>query len=209
MYSKALFNIIIISFVLCLFTSCSDPADALNEPEFQFDVPVVTGLFITSAEGPEIIATWRNPSSNNSGGTTQVNNEPGLVVSMNYRLYVPYPNPTNVSCCIHFTVPRLSHVKIYLVPAQLEQSFPDNSENILSGIYSKPGSISVITLIDNNLNAGSYLCTLDGNQLPDGFYRVYMKVGEERLWHDILIAKDSSIIPEEIKKMNPWRVEQY
>ena len=206
---KLLFNKFFIYLILFLFITCSGPNDSSNESEFQFDIPVVTGLFITSTEGPEIIGIWRNPSSNNSGGTPQVTNEPGHAVPMNYQLYVPYPNPTNVSCTILFTVTRLSHVKIYLVPAQLEQSIPDNSENMLSGIYSKPGSISITILINANLNAGAYAYSLSNDQLPDGFYRVYMKVGEDRLWHDILIARDPSIIPEEIKKMNPWRVEQY
>jgi len=90
-------------------------------------------------------------------------NLPGDII-----LYQNYPNPFNPSTNITFYLPQSSEVKLFVM-------------NILGE--------TVVTLINDQLNAGIYSTSLDGNALASGVYLVLLETNELRLSKKMLLLK--------------------
>ena len=79
-----------------------------------------------------------------------------------------YPNPFNPTTNIKFSVPETGHVtlKIYNIMGQ-----------------------EVVTLINTNMNAGSYLATFDAKGLSSGTYSYILKSGSHSVTGKMLLMK--------------------
>jgi hypothetical protein len=99
-----------------------------------------------------------------SGDESQIQNfgnyqgvKPGVdeedLIATEYRLYQNYPNPFNPNTMIRFSIPNKGHVSLKV-------------HNILG--------IEVATLVDEDLNPGTYKVSFDGSKFASGlyFYRI-------------------------------------
>ena len=190
--------------------SCSSPDDSafpLHAPDLS--TPVVTGIRITSVNGPEQIAVWGTPSDPESWfpGTIYFPDdslvdtvEPGEI-PRDFGFTNPFPNPSNGSMMLVFALPMASTVNLWVVRARWVGSENSDWASIAGGTMPAPANGAIRTLLRNDsLFAGTYSYTWDGlddrgTPVPGGFYRVYFRVREYTSWHDILIARSPYDLP--------------
>ena len=171
---QKLFIVLIIFFSSLVIISCDkNPGeDVMYSPDLK--MPVVTGLFFTGYDSPEVLGVWRNPSGSNF-------------------CYPSLDDMTNIS----FSVPSALNVKVWVVPARLpEQKVIEVSQN-LNAYYTVASGQAVAILMNETKQAGSYLIEFhfkdsNGNKLPEGFYRIYVESGGWLRWCDFLNFRDES-----------------
>jgi len=190
MGKKILFNF----YLIFLFISCRGPNEPvpLRSPEL-WD-PIVTGIFITHEDTPETSAIWGNPSISKAESQSDCP----------IRLDNPYPNPTNGSTGIAFEVLKRTEVRIWIAPATLYTLTSHNAIIYSNGIYGVPGGLC-LNLLWEVTTQGRYHVTWapytqNAEQLPSGFYRVYLESDEFLIWRDILLAWDIADIPIDMKE---------
>ncbi|MCI0696981.1 hypothetical protein L0337_33870 [candidate division KSB1 bacterium] len=178
--------------LLCgiLFFACRGTNDPTPFFSPELDGPVVTGLIITGEDSPEPLASWGKPS------------EPR---DPNGRLAIstPYPNPNNGSAFVQFQLNESMRIDMWVVMAYHPAMQPTREIFAANGTIYKTNSLSVRTLIKNNLRArGIYSISWDGrddsgNVVPDGFYRIYIKGGNTNtlLWTDLLLLREPCKAP--------------
>jgi|WetSurMetagenome_2_1015567.scaffolds.fasta_scaffold27936_3 hypothetical protein len=138
------------------------------------EMPVVTGLFFTSEESPEVLFIWGNPSGNS------------------------FCHPTiGISTSISFSVPSETNVKVWVVPARLPQQNSNDVINLLNAHFKNESGLAVAILLDEIKNAGSYsyeynFLDSEGNLLPEGFYRIYVQSGDWLRWCDVFNFRNES-----------------
>ena len=209
---KRILSLISLAF-LSLSCDSSGTIDPLSSP--QITQPVATGIFITTTRGPEVIGVWGSPADYFSTSTSAASVPADIAVDHSVRierftpigtipknvLYsVPYPNPTNGSQTITIAFPMKDAVSAWVVPARFADA-PDNDVSSYAGAtVLSPVRQTVKVLVNDVLNAGEYSITFNPYPLPAGFYRIYVKIGETLMWHDILYYHDPSELPAGLKQ---------
>jgi hypothetical protein len=174
MLFKKFLSILFTVFSILTLLSCDKSVDeeVMYSPDLK--MPVVTGLYISGEASPEVLGVWRNPS-----GHSFCNPSIGHVIYFK------------------FSIPSELRVKVWLVPARLPEQ---NSEDILkqfNAYYAKASGVAVAVLMNETKSAGNYQieCNFrdsNGNQLPEGFYRIYIQAGEFFEWGDVLNFRNES-----------------
>ena len=160
--------------VSLILISCSN--DSGNPSSYSpFDeMPVVTGLFFTSEESPEVLAVWGNPSGRSFC-------KPSI------------GDYTNIG----FAIPEQNVVKVWVVPARLPQQESKEVLNEMNAQFEVLNRLSVNTLLNEVMNVGSYgleyhFTDSQGGLLPEGFYRIYVQSGDWLKWCDVLNFRNES-----------------
>jgi len=163
---------LIILLILC--GSCTNNQDnpILYSPFGE--MPVVTGLYFVGEAGPEFLAVWGNPSGRSLASPT-------------------IGDYTKV----HFVSGGSTTLKIWVVPARLPQQKSSEIVNLMNAHYDKVTGLGVATLVDGIKTPGYYeiiynFVDSDGNTLPEGFYRIYIQVGDILTWCDVLNFRNES-----------------
>ncbi|RJP72939.1 MAG: hypothetical protein C4539_02365 [Ignavibacteriales bacterium] len=159
---------------------------------------VVTGIVFTFETSPEDYGVWGSPSNNNGDNKT-------------LRISNAYPNPTIVSLSISYQILKNSQVKIWVVPAVLSSTIDANYSQRTTALFTQPDLYFIKPLLDDFLKVGYYSSTWnakdsEGNDLPGGFYRIYIKAGDVLGWQDILLYRSSDDLPADLKYFyrRPW-----
>jgi len=220
--SNKLLSIFIL--LLVFLFSCKSP----NENEIpilspDMSQPIATGIYITSANGPDPIGVWGNPSDGSSTISVgypvfSINSVKSMdtilvlkrdsvvhqvsVIPTAVKLNNPYPNPADVygGCIISYSLPLTSSVELYVVPARW---YNDNNNDVNSSagaITAAPKRTAIAVLVRTKQAAGMYSChwldrDQNGNPLPAGFYRIYLRVGENVSWHDVFLYNELTDLP--------------
>ena len=172
---KKNYFVLIIFLLSFSFVSCDkDTGETLlYSPDLK--MPVVDGLYFTSAVSPEVLAVWGNPSGNN----------------------LCYPS-IGSSTTIKFSVPEQSEVSVWVVPARLSSQSSEDVIKSFNGYFYNASGLAVAILMDKQIkSAGSYEINFDfkdskGNLLPEGFYRIYVESEYQFQWCDVLNFRNES-----------------
>lgn len=170
--------------ILILFYGCGTTD---SDSDSKIDEPTTQGIVMTDETGLEI-GTWRSPSSPSPQ-------------SDNFRLMIPYPNPSSSTIVIAFeTGVSGGNIEIWMLPVRL----PNEKE---SGYVKEFGPEAVAdsrieTLVNERYQAGHHQLFLDASYLPRGFYRVYAETNVETLWHDIFIGSSGESYQDMIDYLN-------
>lgn len=192
-----------------IFLSCSKDDSGLVTP-FESQSPVVTGIWLTYETGPEVIGSWGYPSDpptlyrtdfskTNLNKSSSTNDE--LAIPTFVTMDVPYPNPTQNSCAIRFSIIELSKVNIWIVKARFINEKNNSYEYSNGAVCINSNNQPVRKIIeDKNYDVGFYSYIFDGNDndgnpLPAGFYRVYFSAGNTTEYHDIFLFREFADLP--------------
>ncbi len=179
--------------ITLLLIGCSSSSDSnpLNTPITV--APRVTGILVTDASG-NILYPWGEvPGVSFNDYTSQ------------YRIagnIYAYPNPTNGKTNIRYAVPSsFLDVSVYVVKAlgpsdELDQYYMINGA---SNFYQKAGNI-IRTLVNDEQDRGIHILTwnlTDNNDLlvQSGFYRIFIIIGEDQYFVDILVVWSNEDLP--------------
>ncbi len=162
------FSILFLLGLVFLQFSCTRDSgeELLYSPDLK--MPVVTGLFLSGPDSPEVLLVWGNPSGSS----------------------FCYPSfGTNTS--VLYSIGKITRVKIWVVPARLPKQNQTDIYDKLGGYFINASGLSVITLINDFKEPGSYYIQYNfkdthGNPLPEGFYRIYKQIGDWLTWCDVL-----------------------
>lgn len=171
MIFKKLFLFVVLPLI---FISCDKDVgeEIMYSPDLK--MPVVTGLIFTGEASPEVLGYWGNPSGTN------------------------FCHPTiGVSTNIWFSNPYETNVKVWVVPARLPQQKSSDVLQRLSGFFISASGQSVAVLMNEVKQAGIYAIEYhfkdsNGNILPEGFYRIYIEIGDWLRWCDVLHFRNES-----------------
>lgn len=200
MVSKLLLPVLLLFLII---QGCDNPA-AIT-PGSQLPI-ITTGIVITNESSPETIAIWGNPSSPISYGIGEPQNtDPSEVLPITYELYTPYPNPSDGSQMLQFSLPSPAEVKIWAETAYLPIS---SSANLPLGIdYSPP--YQRVEILNGVVTAGHHVINLNleskcrGGNMEQGFYRIFFLVHNKYLlYRDIYIQGDPRLTPSGLERKN-------
>jgi hypothetical protein len=222
-------NKIVSIFILLLvfLFSCKSPNE--NEiPLLSPDMsqPIATGIYITNANGPDPIGIWGNPSDGSSAtsvGYPILDIHSGNIIDTNsslnhvsavspnptvlpktIKLQNPYPNPFEGVCVINYSLPVSSNVLLYVVPARWYGKNSDDINSSAGAITAAPKRTAIAILVREAQAAGMYVCQWrardqNGNSLPSGFYRIYLRVNDTICWHDVFLYNEITDLPNGIR----------
>ncbi len=202
-------NRIFLFLVLMSLNSCNNTTEPYQVTGSLYEIPVVPGLVITGKNSPDVLGIWRNPHLPDSYYSYYKKNnhiEVEVPVIPNYILRIPYPNPTNHSNTINFSLPIETKVNLTLVKARLPEDKVKYFDMYSGGSMIAPYNRKTIVLIDNKImSAGSYEFSWsgkdeEGEKAESGFYRVYLKAGAQIRWCDILLAREITDLPPDLRK---------
>ncbi len=117
---------------------------------------------------------------------------------------IPFPNPTNVPQKFLIQIPADAKVSSWVIPAiSVNKS---NKTSITFGnnlVYKNQGIIIRDICSEKNYGQGRYLFEWDtkdneGNDVPQGFYRIYTQITDMLYWRDIYVFRGEYIYPEDI-----------
>ncbi len=211
MFKKRYCKIFVFVFLLSVVTiSCKNPSEIETFYSPDLRTPVVTGIRITN-EMAEEIAVWGYLSDPESpvGEVEQYKNLPDddgihvFVPMCGLDMRTPYPNPTNGECVIRYDIGKTSHVKIWVVPAVLSGEDESNIVNLENTLLVKPG-IAIAVLVDRQSPPGAYQVhwsggDSQGNEVPGGFYRIYIQADEYLLWRDVAVWREPGDLPPDLE----------
>lgn len=222
-----------ISFLMCLLSvglvlACRSPnPNEILPSSPDLAQPVVTGLYITGATGPEIIDVWGNPSSGsinlstdedlfsketvikdnilfNIKNSTDVSPDHSVIPTKLVFLN-PYPNPCAGSCMLNYNLPYSANVEIFIVPARLIGTKNSDISTSSGAVTVSPKRTAIAFLKIGKLSPGIYMCSWnnrfsDGSYIPGGFYRIYLRVEKTVLWHDIFLFTENCDVPPGLRR---------
>jgi hypothetical protein len=218
--------LIILLLLVSAGLSCHSPNDSEIVPSSpDMSQPIVTGIYITNAFGPDPIGVWGNPSDGSSTVSVSYPNfsiadgvshpvdsplrkagavSPG-VLTTSLKLDNPYPNPFNGGVVISFSIPTTSKVELFVVPARLADDLSYDICSYSGAIAASPLRTAIAILVFEPKTAGMFVCNWNsrdqnGNVLPDGFYRIYLRVNNMVCWHDVLLANDVASLPPGLRR---------
>lgn len=201
MVTKTILALLVLSFL-----SCENPSDPLPLTSPDGRMPIITGLRITAERDPTEIDVWGTPNDMGIPASipevvTNKSDQPETVtpgvVPRTVSLEVPFPNPSNISVSIIFSIPIKMNTQIWIVPADLPTR--------LFSLSHQFQGYSIRELLHNSeLQAGYYLFQWDGKDdsgkpVPAGLYRIYCKSGETLLWRDLLFLTDDESIVTQVR----------
>ncbi len=200
MDSKLLLPVLLLFLII---QGCDNPA-AIT-PGSQLPI-ITTGIVITNESSPETIAIWGNPSSISSLDIgASPNTDSSQVYITKLQLYTPYPNPSDGSQILPFSLPSPAEVKIWAETAYLPIS---SSANLPLGIdYSPP--YQRVEIFDGVVSAGQISVNLNlkskcrGGNMEQGFYRIFLLAENKYLFYrDIYIQGDPRLTPSGLEGKN-------
>ncbi len=213
---------VLLFMVLC---SCSNSVDSTSAMTFN-ELPVVQQMVITDEQGNQL-GTWYNPGQQLSLSNPQVRDVVSIEservfdfiqsstdsirdgwLPVKMQMYYPYPNPASGGISIQYSVPKISTVSLWIVPATLGQSASENTSLLPGQVFlSENQSGSIVTRLINEykLDPGRYMIhwsgtNSKGNPVPSGFYRIYCQIDEHLFYADIFIYRQISDLPASLKK---------
>ena len=181
--------------ILSCLAGCQDstPIDLPLSPEFA--TPVATGIFLTSAASPEIIGVWGNPMDR------VPSSQPGGSLPSGFGVPPVYPNPSDGSTVIEFGLPVVSTVAVWIVPARGPGERGNDFTSVGGALLPSPQRLAIVYPIPlSSRRPGWYQLVWNGrdgggNLVPSGFYRVYIRLGEDTYWRDMFLYRDLADIP--------------
>jgi hypothetical protein len=187
--------------ILLALNSCNNSTEPVETTGSVFEMPVVPGLIITYEGDPTPYGIWRNPHTPGSIYYGPGGNDSNAVTPYYMALDTPYPNPTSASNSIRFAVSNRTEVSLTLVKARLPEDEADSPETSSGGVFVSSGRNPAVTLLDKKLTEAGYY-EVDwsgkndkGEDVPAGFYRVYLEADGHVLWCDILLARTINDLP--------------
>jgi len=161
----------------------------------------VTGLNLTSSS-PAINGVWRSPSDklyvHVSGTSTDTSQVFHIAVPSTEGLYCSYPNPTDGSAMISFSLPSTSSVTCWIVPAKLpEQSGGSDVQEYGGSTLPAPEGYAVsVPLYNRQMAPGMYTLQWNTTGFSAGFYRIYLQINDNDIyWNDVLLFHAVSDLP--------------
>ena len=149
--------------------------------------PIITGIVRTGEDSPTPLGTIGSP---NEKTTLSYSGNSNSMLPNKFIMSSPFPNPTDYSTTIMFSLPIKSKISIWVVRGKaVGEDFIDHS--IYSNGYFKVPSEQFSMKLDEGIKeAGRYAFIWQakdqaGNQLPDGFYRIYLIINDNMLWRDV------------------------
>ena len=191
--------------ILLSLNSCNNSTEPGEISGTIYGMPVVPGLIITTEESPAPVGKWRNPHSPGSIYYGPGRNDSNAVFPYYLALDTPYPNPTSGSNSIRFSLPIRAVVSLTLVKARLPEHQADGPETASGGVFVSSGSKPAVVLLDNEVKEAGYYevewsgKNNEGEDVPAGFYRVYLEADGHVLWCDILLARSINDLPAELR----------
>ena len=179
------------SVIFSIFSySCNNPVSP--DPIYYriANPPVITGIIRTGPDSPEplgIIGTPNEKSTLSYSGSPSNNALPNK-----YIMSSPFPNPTDYSTEIMYTLPVKSKISLWVVRSRTAgEDFIDHSI-YSNGFFKTPSEQFSLKLDGGTKDGGRYAfnwVTKDqsSNQLPDGFYRIYLVINNDLLWQDVWV----------------------
>ncbi len=162
-----------------ILMACSSPTETESAPFLGFNPPIVTGILVTDAGGPDVRHVWRSPSYQEGSRS-------------NVQLYSPYPNPTNNFFSLNIRVSIEQELKIFMVPAFLPSEV-HSTKAVQNGFYRYAGNQPIAILAHKTFQRGDHLISsypiLEEQNVPAGFYRIYVQGKNLLLFHDVLLYK--------------------
>ena len=178
-------------FVPMIFYSCSSPTSAdpiLTEIAYP---PVITGIVVTGPDSPIELGTIGNPNGKLSlpfNGNLN-NSQP---IPQVFRIFNLFPNPASNGTSILYSLPEKSLVSIWVVRGRMPgEDFTDHAL-YEEGLFKTPSKQFSMNLYNGYPAAGFHNFIWNGkdqngNQLPNGFYRIYVEINGNLLWEDCMI----------------------
>jgi len=196
--------------------SCTDP-DESSLPLYSpgMSTPVVTGIRITTPAGPSVVAVWGNPSdpmdpvvrygypADSPDTAAPVEGQ----IPDGYACSAWYPNPSDGSTVAEFAVPKSSLVDLWIVRARWWETPDTDPVPVLGSTVPVPVNLAVRTVIRHVvMPAGSYRFTWEGRDdngdpVPSGFYRLYLKAGTYSTWRDMFLYRSLNDIPSGLRSI--------
>jgi hypothetical protein len=181
--------------LLSFLFGCQDapPTDLPLAPEYA--TPVATGIIVTSPASPQIIDVWGNPADH------VPSSQPGGGIPSAFEVPPVYPNPSDGWTVIGFGLPVASDVAVWIVPARGAGEAGNDFTSAWGALLPSPQRVAIAYPIPlSRRSPGFYVLHWDGrdgggNPVPSGFYRVYIRFGENIYWRDMFLYRDLTDIP--------------
>jgi hypothetical protein len=203
-------NIVLVNLLVSLFfvSSCNspNPVETLSAPSFT--QPVVTGIFVTGINDPDILSVWGNPSDSYSNNTNYKLKSEKQTFNLAYKIERivptiprdvqfgnPFPNPSNGIQTIQFGLSKKGNVALWLVSARISGDKSTDITSFVGATTLTPNISAAYVFLNEMKQAGYYQVTFSSSQLSVGFYRIYLKVDNILYWHDILLYKEIADLP--------------
>lgn len=178
--------ILILAFIT--LQSCKNPNENTPLLYYEYNSPQVSGIIITSADGPQETGRW--------GTITYPENNEQPNPS-NLFIDNPYPNPSLPTIIIPFYLSGDAVVSIYVVSARGPAEIEDNLVFNNMSWYIKPTGKPVRVIYRNEYFSGSFSRQViwsgvddQSRPVPEGFYRIYFQIGDYLAWKDVLLFRD-------------------
>lgn len=187
----------ILFITLLLLYSCDNP---VNQDPVYYQIsnpPIITGIVRTGPDSPEPLGIIGSPNEKSSISINKVSSTTNIASSIpqNFKMSPLYPNPTNGSVDIRYSLPYKSNISIWVVRGKsLEESLNSSRTTYTNGYFITPSNNFIQKLGSRTSDAGNYSMVWDikdhdGNKLPDGYYRIYLVVNGNLMWRNLWIFK--------------------
>ncbi|MBI9037989.1 MAG: hypothetical protein JEY97_07645 [Bacteroidales bacterium] len=167
-------KIFIYFILLSLIFSCTK-----DEPDLRlsdYEIPKIEGYYVRLPDGSSI-GQVGTPNIKQGNGSNYFNSE---------YFFVFYPNPTNRTCCVHVKSPSIQETKkLWITQARYVNQLPNSSVD-LGMINLDVGGAPLIQKVFNSDHIA-----IDLRSLAQGYYRIYLKVGEHIYYDNLVIDKQS------------------
>lgn len=173
--------IISIIAIILLFEGCSKDDEGINSPVLS--PPILTGFELLDEFGVQF-GQIGYPN-------TRVTNE-----DVTHSGHLPlhpniscYPNPVSDRLAVRIYIENEGRQKVFITIVEGIFS-SDNEEPILSNMVISEFSSGSLKESEYEMYSGIHTTVLSLGDLPDGYYRIYVKVGDELFWDNLIIAKE-------------------
>ena len=129
-----------------------------------------------------------------------------------FKVNYPYPNPSDGTVSLFFTIPVNNEVSIWVVPASAGNITADNNTYLPGHVFmsEKHKEYIVVELLNGLYAPGHHSIIWNGldynnNPVPAGFYRIYFRLGKYFTYRDIFIYRKLSDLPENLRKYVPYQ----
>ncbi|MEZ5042467.1 MAG: hypothetical protein R2828_21380 [Saprospiraceae bacterium] len=158
--------------LLLLATACGEKDQVVISA---LETPVLTGYHLRDYNGQGL--------GNVGAPNTKWGNNPADF-SASDIFFIPFPNPSTELIRVAIVTTKASQAELSITPAVYEEdsAVPNFVGAELISAGGRPVKTLKVTLVEGSNNFA--IGTAD---LPDGYYRIYLKVEELLLWDNLLI----------------------
>lgn len=186
-------------FISIALQTCKNPNENTPLLYYEYSSPQVTGIIITSADGPQETARW---------GTITLPEDNEQPNPSNLFINNPYPNPSLPTIIIPFYLSGNAVVSVYVVsmvgPGEIDDNIVFNNMSWCI----KPTGKPVRVLLKDEYFSGTFSRQLiwDGQDdesrlVPEGFYRIYFQIGDYLAWKDVLLFRQRENLQRFLEKI--------